>query len=137
MKEVAVQSGYLLITVFGMAICMQIINYIHKKIDLFQTSVKMKKKVKLNEIIDTVQSVVDLAVLSVSQTYVDSLKKAGTFDQNSAIAAKKKALEICENLITKDGRKAVEVLYGDIKIWLDSKIEESVQKNKTVERTVG
>lgn len=133
MKELAVQIGYLLITVFGMAICVQVVGYVHKKIDLFQTSVTMKKKDKLNAMIDQVQSVIDFAVITVSQTYVTSLKNAGTFDQNSAITAKRKALDICENIITKDGVEAIEILYGDFATWLEGKIEESVQQNKTLE----
>ena len=70
------------------------------------------------------------AVTAVSQTYVDSLKKQGTFDQAAREEAfalsKQKALEIMGTT----GAEVLKGVYKDINPWLDSKIEYYVNTGK-------
>lgn len=88
---------------------------------------------KLNNYIDLALEAVNNAVLTVSQTYVDSLKKSGNFSSASQNEAKNKAVDIATVLITDDIRNAVNKLYGDFDMWLDTTIESLVKENKTTE----
>ena len=72
----------------------------------------------------------NLQKLDVSQTYVDALKNTGEFTKEAQVIAKEKAIDIATKLITEDGKKAVEEIYGDFSIWLSTTIESNVKKNK-------
>lgn len=74
--------------------------------------------------------VVTQAVKETSQTYVDSLKKNGTFDEIAQKEAFRRTKETVLNLLTDNAIKAVEMVYGDINTWLRSKIESAVNDNK-------
>lgn len=86
---------------------------------------------KLNNYIDAAIGAVNQAVLTVSQTYVDSLKTSGNFSEKAQNEAKNKAIEIATTLITDDVKNAVNKLYGDFDIWLNTTIESFVRENKT------
>lgn len=93
---------------------------IRKKLSEIEQNVndnKVKKYVNLAE------DAVCTAVTVISQTYVDNLKKAKTFDDTAQkaafIAAKNKAIA----LMGTEAQKALKALYGDINLWLDNKIE--------------
>lgn len=70
------------------------------------------------------------AVTAISQTYVDSLKKSGTFDQ----AAKEEAFAMAKQkslaIMGTAGQAALKVTYSDIDAWIDAKIEYYVNVNK-------
>ena len=75
-------------------------------------------------------SIVEQAVLYVMQTYVDGLKRAGSFDKeaqkNALINARAKA----KALINGDMVKAIEDGYGSFDTWLDTRIEQTVRETK-------
>lgn len=71
------------------------------------------------------------AVEYVSQTYVDSLKKQGKFDGDAQKVAFAQAKEIALQLLTEDAKQMITDLYGDITVWLDTKIEQTVKEQKT------
>ena len=85
---------------------------------------------KLNSYIDAAIDAVKQAVLTVSQTYVDSLKTSGNFNKKAQNEAKNKAVEIAAVLITDDIKNAVNKLYGDFDTWLNTTIESFVRQNK-------
>lgn len=70
------------------------------------------------------------AVKSVFQTYVDSLKKSGTFNEE----AQKKALEQCKTIIhaqlTEDVKAFLTEAYGDFEVWVNTQIEASINTLK-------
>lgn len=74
--------------------------------------------------------VVTQAVKETMQTYVDSLKKNGAFDEIAQQEAFRRAKETALKMLTKDAIKAIEMVYGDINTWLHSKIESAVNDNK-------
>ena len=51
-------------------------------------------------------------------------------EAQAQVIAKEKAIDIATKLITEDGKKAVEEIYGDFSIWLSTTIESNVKKNK-------
>ena len=100
------------------------------KIDAIQTSTELKNYEQLNEYIDSAQNAIEKAVLTVKQTYVDSLKAVGSFTAEAQDEAKTKAIDIVTNLITEDCMDAIETVYDDFNTYLDVVIESVVQKSK-------
>lgn len=97
-----------------------------------QTS-KIEEKIKdekAKRMLEIAENVVSQAVATVSQTYVDGLKKDGIFDTD----AQKEAFEMSKNkiymLLTTDTLQAVQDNYGSVDEWITTKIEETVNKNK-------
>lgn len=98
--------------------------------------VKIKEQEKklendqLVKYIDAATDAISKAVLTVNQTYVDSLKKQGKFDEAAAKAAKQMAIDKAKALITENSKKAIETLYSDFEAYLNDAIEELVRENK-------
>ncbi len=85
---------------------------------------------KQNKYLGVAEDAVCTAVAAVTQTYVDELKKAQSFDKDAMMSAfnlaKSKALAIM-------GTKAQDIIkyvYGDLNSWLDNKIEYYVKMSK-------
>ena len=72
------------------------------------------------------------AVKCVLQTYVDSLKKEGKFDEASQYLALSKAKEKVMEQMTDDTKALIESSYGDFDSWLSTSIEATIStlKNK-------
>ena len=78
---------------------------------------------------DAVKAVMT-AVTSTFQTYVDSLKKQGKFDEEAQKIAFNMARDTALLLLTQDMRDAVATMYGDFDTWLAKTIEQLVLANK-------
>lgn len=117
---------YVIITVYGMAIVVRVIDILSKKLDEIQANTKLAEYERLNSYIDIAQNVVETAVLSVSQTYVDELKKSGKFTKESHYEAKEQAINIANELLTSDVRNAITNLYGDVDTYIDNLVEKYV-----------
>lgn len=65
-----------------------------------------------------------------SQTYVDSLKKAGRFDSDAQKEAADKAMTACLAAISPAATAFIESAYGDVKEYLLTMIEAEVRKQK-------
>ena len=127
MPEILKNILYIVITGCGTAATSFLCAFITKKIGEVTSRIK---NTKVQEYIMAATDVVANAVLTVSQTYVDALKKEGTFTPEAQIIAKAKAIEIATKLITEDGKNAIETVYGDFTEWLNTKIESDVKTNK-------
>lgn len=98
--------------------------------------VKIKEQEKnlendqLVKYIDAATDAISKAVLTVNQTYVDSLKKQGKFDEEAAKTAKQMAIDKAKALITEDSKAVIETLYSDFEAYLNDAIEELVRENK-------
>lgn len=71
------------------------------------------------------------AVTYTAQTYVDSLKKAGTFDAEAQKTAFNTAKEMAVKLLSQKTKELLESLYGDLDTWLTAKIEQAVKEQKS------
>ena len=78
---------------------------------------------------DAIQIVNDI-VLEISQTYVDSLKKSGSFDADAQKEAFNMAYDNAYKLISKDAKNLITEYYNDFDTWLRTQIEKSVISNK-------
>lgn len=125
-------TGILFVVIVGagVSIVEKILELTNAKIDKVQEETKLKENELLNSYIDSAQKVITKAVITVSQTYVDSLKKSGNFDKEAQTKAKKYATEIANNLISTEGKKAIKTIYKDYDSYVDSVIESACKLSK-------
>ena len=84
----------------------------------------------LKDVIEEVTGIVDIAVSAVSQTYVDELKKAGSFDAEAQKQALAMALAACIKAISPAAKAFIEETYGDLTEYLTTYIEAAVRRQK-------
>lgn len=82
----------------------------------------------LIEISDCAQS----AVLYVSQTYVDTLKAAGTFDDAAQKKALAMALAALTGSLTQSAKDFIVENFGDLTTYLTGRIEAEVKRQKLI-----
>lgn len=100
---------------------------------LIEKNEQIKKELDdytIRQYYDMAIDMVDEVVQSVSQTYVDTLKKNGTFNKEAQEEAKDMAIATLKTLIIGDIKKAIEKIYGDFDVWLDVEIEHFVNYRK-------
>lgn len=73
---------------------------------------------------------VSAAVGYTAQTYVDSMKVQGKFDEAAQKTALDTALEKAKTMLTQQTQDSLKELYGDVDEWLKIKIEHKVQEQK-------
>lgn len=80
--------------------------------------------------IDMASEAVSQAVAFTSQTFADSLKQEGAFTKEKQIEAfniaKNKAMEIMSDAAL----EAINDIYGDLDVWLETKIEQACREVK-------
>lgn len=121
---------YTVITGASVLIVRELLIFINAKIDDIQANTQLSEYARLNTIIDQVQQTMTMIVTSVNQVYVDSLKASGEFNTESAKAAKEIALDMADTLLTEEAIKAIEKVYGDAAVYVDSLIEQLVRELK-------
>ena len=90
---------------------------------------KVSKEVS-KKYIDMLADTITDCVISTNQTYVDALKEANAFDEE----AQKKAFELTYNkimnVLTEDAKEYLTTIYGDLEIYITTKIESEVKLYK-------
>ena len=90
---------------------------------------KVSKEVS-KKYIDMLANTITDCVVSTNQTYVDALKAANAFDKE----AQKKAFELTYdkimNVLTEDAKEYLTTIYGDLEIYITTKIESEVKLYK-------
>ena len=80
--------------------------------------------------IDMLADTITDCVVSTNQTYVDALKEANAFDKE----AQKKAFELTYNkimnVLTEEAKEYLTAIYGDLEIYITTKIESEVKLYK-------
>jgi hypothetical protein len=69
-------------------------------------------------------------VLATSQTYVESLKKAGTFDGEAQKQAFKLTYDAVMDILTDDAKEILGEAVTDLGAYVSTKIEAAVNTNK-------
>lgn len=78
-----------------------------------------------------ITEIISQAVISTTQTYVDSLKAQGKFDEEAQKIAFAKTKTTVLSLLAEDAKEFIADMYGDVDLWLDTKIEQMVKETKT------
>jgi Na+-translocating ferredoxin:NAD+ oxidoreductase RnfG subunit len=120
MQEILEQACYIIVTGCATALVSLVCAFINAKIN----------ELTDNKYIEGASQVVTDAVKTITQTYVDNIKKDGKFSEEAQQEAKKKAIEVAHTLITVNAQNAIQSLYGDFDKWLDNKIESAIYTNK-------
>lgn len=82
---------------------------------------------------DTVSDAVDLivkAVNTVSQTYVEGLKKEGKFTEEAQKEAFDKAFTTAKTLISVESQELLSTVYSDVDSWIRIQIESYILESK-------
>jgi len=109
-----------------------LVKYLKAKAD--QTTTKINNELVRTYLQEATDAVLQ-AVTYTAQTYVDTLKKQGKFDKEAQQKAFNTAKDIALKLLTDEAKQMIEDLYGDLMLWLETKIEQTVKEQKTF--TVG
>ena len=90
------------------------------------------KNNKAADLLTTATTIVINAVRSVFQTYVEALKKEGSFNKDAQIIALNKAKDIALTQMTDEVKEYLVTTYGSLDSWLDTNIEATINilKNK-------
>lgn len=90
------------------------------------------KNNKAADLLTTATTIVINAVRSVFQTYVEALKKEGSFNKDAQIIALNKAKDIALTQMTDEVKNYLVTTYGSLDSWLDTNIEATINilKNK-------
>ena len=90
------------------------------------------KDEKVKALTNEIEKAVSAAVIYVNQTFVDELKKAGTFGEDPEYAeeAFRTAYETAIETISSDAMNWISETFGDVRKYLEVKIEENVQCNR-------
>ena len=91
------------------------------------------KNNKAADLLTTATTIVINAVRSVFQTYVEALKKEGSFNKDAQIIALNKAKDIALTQMTDEVKDYLVTTYGSLDSWLDTNIEATINilKNKS------
>ena len=127
LNEILKSIVYIVITGILPIIVPYIIKLLNAKVDELTANIESEKAKRY---IDIIVDAISIAVTSVNQTYVDSLKQAGKFDDESALKAKKLAMEKARDLISADSKHFIELAYGDFDKYLENAIESYVRQSK-------
>ena len=84
------------------------------------------KNNKAADLLTTATTIVINAVRSVFQTYVEALKKEGSFNKDAQIIALNKAKDIALTQMTDEVKNYLVTTYGSLDSWLDINIEATI-----------
>lgn len=84
------------------------------------------KNEKAAALLSTATNIVLNAVRSVFQTYVDTLKKSGSFDSAAQVTALTKAKDIALAQLGDDVKEYLTATYGNLDGWLTNQIESTI-----------
>lgn len=85
----------------------------------------------INQVLELILKVVQ----STSQTYVDSLKASGEFNEEAKKKAFNDTKETILALLNEESKEIIQTLYGDIEAWLNVQIEAAVKESKKTSTT--
>ena len=73
---------------------------------------------------------ISACVLATNQTYVETLKKQGSFDAEAQKIAFNMTLNAVMEILSEDAKKYLTEAFGDLNAYITSQIEASVNMNK-------
>ena len=92
------------------------------------------KDQKLAQHLTRITQIVTDAVMNVFQSFVETLKANGRFDEKAQEEAKDRALDIIQNQLTPELVDYIKENYGDVQEWLSNKIESVIYTLKATNK---
>lgn len=85
---------------------------------------------KLDKYVDMLNDTITECVLATKQTYVETLKKNGNFDETAQKEAFEKTKQAVMNILSADAKEYLTTVYGDLNAYVNQKIESEVNLTK-------
>ena len=107
--------------------------YLITLIDAKKKEIKDKAKSETaKKYIEMLDDTIINCVVATNQTYVDALKKAGSFDAEAQKQAFKLTYDAVMAILTDDAKDYLAEIYGDVAAYITNKIEAEVNISKIV-----
>lgn len=126
-KEFIQQLMYLVITGILPFVTVYFANFVKSTI---QKNSKNAENENIGSLINYAGEAISVAVMTVSQTYVDTMKRQGKFDAEAQAIAKQMAIDKAKELISREMKSAIESVYTNFDAYLDNYIETVVRESK-------
>ena len=81
---------------------------------------------------DMLDKTITECVIATTQTYVETLKKQGAFDEDAQKVALQKTYENIMKILTNDAKKYLETAVADLNSYILNKIEAEVKITKAI-----
>lgn len=121
---------YTVLTAILPVVATYIVKFFKSRINESKIIAKATKNEAITKHVKNAVADVMDAVLYVNQTYTDSLKASGEFNETAQKEAFDKAYEKAVELISQGTKDMIQKLYGSFDKWLELKIESSVNVAK-------
>lgn len=115
-----------IIPILGVAVAF-LVNWLKKKAN--ELKVKTDNDI-LNKYIDMLTDTITSCVIATNQTYVDSLKKQGSFDAEAQKQAFTMTYKAVLDILTEEAKTYLAQAVGDFDTFLTQKIEAEVKLEK-------
>lgn len=126
-KEFIQQLMYLVITGILPFVTVYFANFVKSIIQKNKDNIESEQ---VQNLIDYAGEAISVAVMTVSQTYVDTMKRQGKFDAEAQAIAKQMAIDKAKELISREMKSAIESVYTNFDAYLDNYIETVVRESK-------
>lgn len=126
-KEFIQQLMYLVITGILPFVTVYFANFVKSIIQKNKDNIENEQ---IQNLIDYAGEAISVAVMTVSQTYVDTMKRQGKFDAEAQAIAKQMAIDKAKELISREMKSAIESVYTNFDAYLDNYIETVVRESK-------
>ena len=96
----------------------------------------IQKELEETEFQNTMLKAIDIiesAIETTSQTYVDALKKQGTFNKEAQEEALKRTVEDAMLLLPSEAKALIEVTFNDLDKWVRNYVESYLREQKKLE----
>ena len=90
----------------------------------------------VKEYLTNALDIVDSAVKTTYQTYVESLKAENKFDKDAQLAALQKAKYTIISQLSAGAKDYITQAYGDLDAWIETQIEAKLYNLKNIEKTI-
>lgn len=107
-----------------------LVKYINQKSQEIQTKTSSEL---LSKYVGLLDKTITNTVIAVNQTYVEALKDKNAFDKSAQTIALQTALKNIKASLPAEALSYLNEIYGDLDVYLRTKIEAEVNKNKKKE----
>ncbi|MGG6313986.1 hypothetical protein [Paenibacillus macerans] len=84
----------------------------------------------VNQLLALAENAIESAVTAVNQTFVENMKKQGTFDSSAMAESFRMAKDKALAIIGEQAKDGLKLALGDIEAWLEARIEYYVNRGK-------
>ena len=126
-KEFIQQLMYLVITGILPFVTVYFANFVKSIIQKNKDNIESEQ---VQNLIDYAGEAISVAVMTVSQTYVDTMKRQGKFDAEAQKIAFQKTYDSVMAILSEDAKSYLNEAIGDLQTYIINQIEAQVNLNK-------